>query len=168
MTIYWAAQEEARELAEFFVRHVRPDPNYISHSEIQHGRALDENRWAANLDEVVLAEFLAKTPKDGHLLADGGLVAARHSSHLMAVAVVAFRAEGGAPYAILEDLVVDPSQRRKEIGKRVLEWIERQAVDRGMSRLFLESGLHNEEAHAFFRREGFSACSVIMMKALNG
>ncbi len=86
---------------------------------------------------------------------------------LVALAYVAFAASAPVPFAIVEDLIVSPAVRGRGAGKAVLEWIAAEARGRGIRRLFLESGIGNERAHAFFEREGFRPTSVVMMKELD-
>jgi N-acetylglutamate synthase-like GNAT family acetyltransferase len=181
LKIDWSTQEEAIELAEFLTRYVTSDPTYISHRDIQVGRALDERQWSPNLHDVILAEFLAKTPKDGKSLAEGGLVTVRDSTQLVAVALVAFRDEGGGPYGVFEDLLMAPSQIHRtisfpqpgsakpmgqlSIGDAILRWVQKEARARGITRLFMESGFHKERTHALTKKDEFCKCSVTMIKS---
>ncbi len=165
--IAWCSRrEEADALAEFFVRHVQP--GYISHGEIQLGRAEDEHRWSRDLRERVAAEVRSKIPEPAQPPGGPRVLAASDGGELVAMALVTFHQDGGAPYGVLEDLVVHSARRRQGIGDAVLHWIEGEARAWGAARLFLESGIHNEAAHAFFERHGFRTCSITMMKALGG
>jgi len=163
LTIRWCDDPaQADCLAEFFVRHV--DPDYISHGEVQLGRAADLRHWSPDLARIVAAEIRAAT---GGSEPGKRILMARMRTNLVALAVVSFHAGGGTSFAILEDLVVDRSLRRGGIGARILEWIEQEARVDGRRSVFLESGARNLEAHAFFERHGFHPCSVVMMKSLD-
>ena len=164
ITITWCGTpSRASELADFFARHVGPE--YISHSELQVGRALSPIEWRPNLRDVLRAEIeprLAGTGPDGKLVAvaeDGG--------GLAALAYVTFAGAAPVPFAIVEDLIVSPATRGRGVGKALLDWIAAEARARGIRRLFLESGVDNERAHAFFEREGFRPTSVVMMRELD-
>ena len=84
-----------------------------------------------------------------------------------AVSFLVARAEGEAVGcgAILRDprgwgevkrMFVRPDQRGKGIGVRVLAELETLAVGSGLSLLRLETGIHNREALALYRRAGFT------------
>jgi N-acetylglutamate synthase-like GNAT family acetyltransferase len=44
-----------------------------------------------------------------------------------------------------------------------MKWIIARAMDAGINRIFLESGLGNDRAHGFFEHLGFHQVSVVMM-----
>jgi ribosomal protein S18 acetylase RimI-like enzyme len=167
MVIYWCSDHsEIPVLAEFFAIHVTPD--YISHGEIQTGRAEEFDRWSPDLVEVVAEEMrgaLAFADSNSSI-GRRRILAARSSGDLVALAIVRFQA-ARFPYGVIEDVIVDRALRGQEIGSRVLEWIEQRAREQGISRLFLESNSRNRHAHAFFKKHNFNICSVIMVKTLD-
>ena len=84
-----------------------------------------------------------------------------------AVSFLVARAEGEAVGcgAILRDprgwgevkrMFVRPDQRGKGIGVRLLAELEALAIGSGLSLLRLETGIHNREALALYRRAGFT------------
>jgi GNAT superfamily N-acetyltransferase len=154
----------ADQVATLFVRHA--EPSYISHSELQVGRALAPGAWADDLRAKVyrLAERAVATPPDAPegirlatLMAEG---------QVYGFAFVAFASGPDAPYATLEDLLVVPDGRGRGLGGRLLTWIALECRARGMRRLFLESGVLNHRAHEFFERQGFRQTSIVMMRDL--
>ena len=99
-------------------------------------------------------------PESNHLLDVGSLSDA-------AVSFLVARAEGEAIGcgAILRDprgwgevkrMFVRPDQRGKGVGVRVLAELEALAIGSGLSLLRLETGIHNREALALYRRAGFT------------
>jgi GNAT superfamily N-acetyltransferase len=74
--------------------------------------------------------------------------------------------EAEAPYAVLEDLAVEPQARTQGLGTKILTEIEAEAKRRGCLWLFLESGRKNNAAHVFFERAGFNLISQVFMKRL--
>lgn len=54
----------------------------------------------------------------------------------------------------VEDLAVDPGERSRGIGARLLERARRWAADHGASHLELDSGEARRDAHRFYEREG--------------
>ena len=157
-TIAWCGTpSRAAELAAFFARNVGSD--YISHAELQGGRALSPTEWRPDLVEILRAEIDAR-------LARGTIAVAEEEGALLALAFITFADEAPAPFAIVEDLIVAPETRGRGVGKTMLDWIAAEARARGIRRLFLESGVKNERAHAFFEREGFRPTSIVMMREL--
>jgi GNAT superfamily N-acetyltransferase len=158
ITVAWCrTASRAAELAVFFARNVGPD--YISHAELQGGRALSPTEWQPNLVEILRAEIDTR-------LAHGTIVVVEEAGVLLALAFVTLADAAPVPFAIVEDLIVSPEARGRGVGKAMLDWIAAEARVRGIRRLFLESGINNERAHAFFEREGFHSTSVVMMREL--
>ena len=154
----------ASELADFFARNIGAD--YISHSELQGGRALSPTDWRPNLPDILRAE-LAPRLQPGTPAPDSRPVAvAEQGGALVGLALVTFAAAAPVPFAIVDDLIVSPGTRGRGIGKGMVDWIAAEARARGIGRLFLESGLANKRAHDFFEREGFRPTSVVMMREL--
>src|SRR5437879_9932802 len=59
-----------------------------------------------------------------------------------------------APYAELSDLFVARPYRRQGVGRRLLEFVETRARERGADRLVLTTGLKNVDAGRFYRALG--------------
>ena len=56
----------------------------------------------------------------------------------------------------LKRMYVEPQQRGRGVGKAIVEQLEAAAVTLGARRLVLETGIHQTEAIALYRRVGFS------------
>jgi GNAT superfamily N-acetyltransferase len=166
VTVAWCeTSTRAAELAAFFAGNVGPD--YISHAELQGGRALSPTEWRPNLVEILRAEIDARLAAAPSATNDRPIAVAEKDSALVALALLTFADTAPVPFAIVEDLIVGPQARGRGVGKTMLDWIARQAQARGIRRLFLESGAHNDRAHAFFGREGFRPTSIVMMRELD-
>src|SRR5437867_11494398 len=70
------------------------------------------------------------------------------------------------PYAELSDLFVAGPYRRQGVGRRLLEFVERRARERGADRLVLTTGLKNVDAQGFYRASGFVDQALAMKKPL--
>jgi hypothetical protein len=82
ITVAWCrTSSRAAELAAFFARNV--GPGYISHAELQGGRALSPTEWRPNLVEILRAEIDAR-------LASGTIAVAEEEGALLALAFVTF------------------------------------------------------------------------------
>jgi ribosomal-protein-alanine N-acetyltransferase len=64
-------------------------------------------------------------------------------------------------------LAVQPVQRRRGIGRRLVEWLLESAVTAGMASVHLELRADNEAARRFYRALGFSE-TVLMPRYYNG
>lgn len=64
-----------------------------------------------------------------------------------------------APYGVLQDILVNPAFRGQGIGHELIEkgmaWLRKQ----GITDFYLESGVDNHKAHAFFHKLGFRVIS---------
>jgi GNAT superfamily N-acetyltransferase len=165
LSIAWCGTvSRASELADFFAGNVGPD--YISHAELQGGRALSPTEWRPDLREVLHAELVPRLV--GLSRPDGKPIAvAERGGALVALAYVTFADTAPVPFAIVEDLIVAPAIRGHGIGKAMLDWIAAEGRTRGIRRLFLESGITNKRAHDFFEHEGFRPTSIVMMRELD-
>lgn len=61
----------------------------------------------------------------------------------------------------VDDLVVDKAVRRSGIGRALLEFAERDAVERGLSAVFLDS---RREVIPFYERFGYSSHDAVLMR----
>lgn len=137
-------------------------PDYISHSEIQEGRAININQWHSNLKGNIQSDI-------------NNAVSDKHPHYAMAVALqenkfmgVAFVSETQAAihYATLDDLMISTQARGMGLGGKFLDWIEKEIKNKGINHLFLESGIRNHGAHHFFEKHQFIPVSVTMLKKL--
>ena len=167
--ISWCSDaNEAPKLGRFFADNITSA--YISHSELQGPRARDASHWSPGLLETLTHELEERIRPVRENIATTENIqpvfAARRMGDLIGLGLVSFFPRAPVPYAILEDLVVAMKERNLGIGKQLLDWVMREAKSHGCVRVFLESGVQNHRAHEFFEREGFSVCSVVMMKGI--
>lgn len=73
----------------------------------------------------------------------------------LVVAVLPNLAHGGAPYAVVENVVVDPERRGEGIGEDLMQAAMERARGTGAYKLALTANLQRERAHGFYRRLGF-------------
>lgn len=140
------------------------EPSYISHSELQFGRAEGIGRWARNLPELLFKEFSERLHQGP--LAQQKVMVLEQDDRLLAVSLVTFNHDVPVNHAVIEDLIVQRSERGKGIGQAAMEWILRYAKSHGAKRVFLEAGLSNTDAHSFFERNNFHQVSLVMMATL--
>ena len=158
---------DTAELARFFCRNLTAE--YISHAELMGPRALDPATWSPDIEAQIRDDFAGRldAPLDPAPGTQTMLAAElRIEGELAGAFLLTFSRVSPVPHCVLEDIVVDASRRSQGLGARYLAWAEGECRRRGIPRIFLESGLHNHDAHHFFERHGFAQTSVVMMKTL--
>ncbi|KAA0575317.1 GNAT family N-acetyltransferase [Azospirillum sp. Sh1] len=73
-----------------------------------------------------------------------------------------------AGYGEVKRMYVDAAARGHRIGDRLLARLEEQARDEGLTALLLESGIHQHEALALYRKAGFTDRGPYACYADNG
>lgn len=161
--IGWAqAEAELLCASAFLARHMPLDSAYISHSEMQWGLSEDGEAWGSRAEAMLGAyfrEFLEEGGQIAHAIGAGGIV---HCA-----AAVLWSTDTPVRFATVQDIVVAPAARGHALGQRVMDFIESEARQRAMAWVFLESGVRNGRAHAFFTREGFAPVSHTFAKRLD-
>lgn len=76
------------------------------------------------------------------------------------LAVLPNLAHGGAPYAVVENVVVDEEYRSDGVGRALMEEAMRRARAAGAYKLTLSTNLSREGAHEFYRKLGFEETHV--------
>lgn len=163
LSVGWETDRRiANELANFFM--VNVTPAYISYGEIQCGRAIDARRWSPRFREVLIEEFIDSISRRLKIREGRRIAVARQQGRVVGIAVIGIHLKAINPYVVIEDLVVDRTERGNGYGKQMLTWIEEQASNMKAVDLFLESGITNEDAHVFFEHHGFKVVSKVMTK----
>lgn len=149
----------ANRAASLFIDEV--DLSYISHSEIMYGRAATAATWAPGFADEIRAA--ARAASDS---ATRRLATATSGDDLLGFAILELGLRQPIRFATLEDFFIARAGRGCGVGSKLLDWISDQCRAFGVGRLFLESGIRNEAAHAFFRNKGFEVASVVMLRDL--
>ena len=56
----------------------------------------------------------------------------------------------------VDDLNTDETRRSRGHGRMLMDWLKREAKERGCNQLQLDSGVQREQTHRFYFREGLS------------
>ena len=161
------SRDEAIRLARLFATNLTA--SYISHAELQGLRAIDPATWSPTIGSVLENDLVSRIdqPLDA---AEGErtqlLVSGRQHGDDVAVFLVSFSRAAAVAYTEIEDMMVAAGARGSGIGHQFMQWIAAESSQRGIKRLFLESGITNDHAHEFFEEIGFEKISVVMMKSL--
>jgi len=113
----------------------------------------------------VMRQLRPQIPEDAYLATvrrmmetDGYLQAAVFEGDI-AVAVAGYRFmemlfSGKSLY--VDDLNTDDTRRSRGHGKMLMDWLKREAKERGCDQLQLDSGVQREQTHRFYFREGLT------------
>jgi GNAT superfamily N-acetyltransferase len=74
----------------------------------------------------------------------------------------------GAPYGIIENMVVDEDHRSRGIGRQLIEHAEGLAREAGCYKLSLTSNKRRKDAHRFYESLGFGRTHEAFRKDLRG
>ncbi len=158
--VRWAARDELPDIARFLSEVIGRDARYISHGEIQTGLSGDGFTWAPDLTRRFEEDFQTLGP-------DRRVVVAHDPTDTMiGAAVVLAVTNPDVHYVVIEDIAVAPESRSLGIGHALIDFIEASAREVGAQWAFLESGLENERAHAFFERRSYRPLSKVFGKRL--
>jgi N-acetylglutamate synthase-like GNAT family acetyltransferase len=167
----WLNKDDNLEtIVDFFISNT--DGTFISHGEIQCGRAPSLDGWSSNLHDVLLKEMRSLSGQrfDTHCRQDSAhcLLALDErdgqTGELCAIVNVAFQYSQQAPVCILDDIIVNAGMRGRGIGIKLFRELERICDQKEIAFIFLESGAKNEVAHEFFDRVGCTLASFHYVK----
>jgi len=107
---------------------------------------LDASTFVADVRRMQLQGYILASLRDGDIRA----VAGYRYYELFATGLTLY----------IDDLVTNAGHRSSGYGERVLEWLKREATDRGCRFLTLDSGLKRLAAHRFYRRHGLEEMAL--------
>jgi len=71
-----------------------------------------------------------------------------------------------APYAELTELYVEPSYRRRGVGRALIAYAEQLAHQRGAADVMIMTGVNNTQAQALYRAMGYDSYAVALHRKL--
>ena len=140
------------------------DTSYISHGEIMEGRAIDTENWSPHLATVLRNELAASQSTETLFVF---CIRAQNDSSLRAIGLCEVFPDSPNVYAILHDLIIDKDARGQGLGTQLLHAVESTLLHKGISRIYIESGLNNDKAHSFFHKAKFHPISTVSYKDLS-
>ena len=154
LTFRKALPADVTRLADLFWASLHAHPAYISHSEIQTGIALDSEMPAPDgrtkWERYILGKITGSYSR---------VLIAEQDSELAGFVVQTLNTEYERTFGVIDDLLVVASLRGSGLGRDLLEagitWLREQ----GACDIYLESGVSNHRAHAFFEHYGFRCIS---------
>jgi N-acetylglutamate synthase-like GNAT family acetyltransferase len=129
---------------------------------IRQAVATDAPAIEALYRELVSDALIGVQPEQVAALAQSGcsfLLVAEFDGAVCGTALLNLCADamyGTQPFGVVENIVVASAMRGRGLGRMLLDRVEQVASTHGCTKLMLLSGQARQEAHAFFRRCGFS------------
>ena len=113
-----------------------------------------ELSWSPSPDDYrrVLAEICAAPGHELLVAEDQGQVVGT-----MVLLIVPNLSHGACPWALVENLVIGHGNRRRGLGRLLMDYAIARARDAGCYRIVLSSDKRRREAHRFYRSLGFQA-----------
>lgn len=160
-----ASLQDSQLLCDMFFNHISVHPEYISHGEIQmgvgEGRCVD-GRFVTSVAADAHHRWLEYI--DRHLSDnDSGIVykAVDADGGLAGFCVAEISNDGDKRFGVLCDILVSGALRGRGVGSALLQAARDWFSAKGISDIYLESGLNNHEAHEYFIGKGFMKVSEI-------
>lgn len=162
-----ATVSDKEALADLFYAHLSENVEYISHGEMQMGighLVFNGKEYVPQLDADTRHLWL--TYIEEHMTAEGMAVykAEDSTGALLGFCVLEIDSDGGAPFGVLSDILVNAEARGRGVGGRLFAAAEDWFRQRGLKDVYLESGKNNHNAHDFFIRRGFMKVSEVYYK----
>lgn len=162
-----ATVSDKEALADLFYAHLSENIEYISHGEMQMGighLVFNGKEYVPQLDADT--RHLWHTYIEEHMTAEGMAVYKAEDSKgaLLGFCVMETDSDGGAPFGVLCDILVNAEARGQGVGSRLFSAAEDWFKSRNLKDVYLESGKNNHNAHNFFIRRGFMKVSEVYYK----
>lgn len=148
-------------LRDFFVKLIEGHKEYISHGELQMGIASAPGMLAPDFGETWLRYLDRQTAAE-----DNTLLLAEEAGALVGFIMFGVTDDGGDSYGVIFDMGIDPAYRGRHLGKALIDEALAAFRERGVGACYLESGVNNHSAHAFFEKLGFETVSHIFRMPL--
>lgn len=162
-----ATVSDKEALADLFYAHLSENVEYISHGEMQMGighLVFNGKEYVPQLDADTRHLWL--TYIEEHMTAEGMAVykAEDSAGALLGFCVMETDSDGGAPFGVLCDILVNAEARGQGVGSRLFSAAEDWFKSRNLKDVYLESGKNNHNAHNFFITRGFMKVSEVYYK----
>lgn len=162
-----ATVSDKEALADLFYAHLSENVEYISHGEMQMGighLVFNGEEYVPQLDADTRHLWLIYIEE--HMTAEGMAVykAEDSTGALLGFCVLETDSDGGAPFGVLCDILVNAEARGHGVGGRLFSAAEDWFKSRNLKDVYLESGKNNHNAHNFFMHRGFMKVSEVYYK----
>ena len=144
--IRWTNQEDGHdlvtELVDLFIANASTE--YITHIEVQEGRASNSTEWSPNLKQILYSQFMQS-------VRNGDVLLAIEDQKVVGFANVYF----GTTTITVEDIV----SAKKGIGTALL-----QEIEKAEGPFIADVGPNNTKAKRFMEKNGYKASTIVYTK----
>ncbi len=156
-------KDELEQLADIFWSHINKHREYISHGEMQMGVAdmLIENGEPVGVPSADGRERWMKYINEKFDSPDAAVFKTCDGDVISGFCVAEITDDGADPFGMVCDVLVKEEYRGSGLGGELLAAAIAWLKGRGIKSVYLESGLRNASAHAFFEKRGFVHISEI-------
>lgn len=160
-----ASVEDEKTMCDIFLSHISSHNEYISHGEIQMGVGVGEFRDGAFIT-AVSPDARSNWMKyiHGNITDPEGAAvfkAVDADGEIVGFCVAEIMEDGADPFGMVCDVLVKESSRSGGVGTALLDRALAFFHSKGITDIYLESGLNNHPAHEYFMRRGFRKVSEI-------
>lgn len=162
-----ATVSDKEALADLFYAHLSENVEYISHGEMQMGighLVFNGEEYVPQLDADTRHLWLIYIEE--HMTSEEMAVYKAEDSTgvLLGFCVLETDSDGGAPFGVLCDILVNAEARGRGVGSRLFSAAEDWFKQKNLKDVYLESGKNNHNAHNFFMHRGFMKVSEVYYK----
>lgn len=143
---------------ELFCKNIEESKEYISHGEIQMGIAVNRHELAPRLPELWERYLIEQVSQD-----PDGVIVCTLDDEIVGFTVAEINHDLGHSFGVICDMITQKEMRGTGIGSLLMKAALSFFKTRGISQIFLESGLENLSAHQFFEKYGFQCISKVFM-----
>ena len=126
--------------------------SYITHIEVEEGRADSVSRWSKDLVDVLKKELISEVPK-------GNVLMASIDKSVAGFALIKIDGQK----LVIEDVVAG----QKGAGTELLEYIQNFAIKNGIKTLAGDVGFENYNAQKFMKKMGYEPQTIVYIKKIN-
>lgn len=133
--------------------------SYISHGEIESGRADNFNQWSASLTNKLLQEFTLLLDNRKNKFGKQAYFWIKRDA-VVGLSILNINRK----LSIIEDLIIAKEHRGNGIGTMFVEALHKKLNSLGCSVIILEIGIKNKSSQKFFSSLGYAPASITMCK----
>jgi len=139
-----------------FIDMLQANKSYISHGEIQMGLSYDGQTLAPDAEEKWQRYFERQ-----HSDSQSFIYVCEDKAELIGFTIFGIENDYDKDYGIIYDILVKDEYKGTGAATTLFQCAIEQLKSAGISDCYLESGIDNHRAHAFFKKKGFKHISNI-------
>jgi GNAT superfamily N-acetyltransferase len=153
--------KDIEELSQIFFTELKNHPSYISHGEMQMGITNSKGAILEGAEERWKKYARRKIMNRNHLY-PSLVLKYEKMHHILAFGIFSITNDENDKFGVVCDIIVRRLHRRHGLGTQLLEEGLKWFYSFGIKDIYLESGLGNQSAHAFFEKHKFKKTSYVL------